>query len=102
MDQPGTAVRSDWRPTRLIYGEVVWYNNHGRLELRVGDENSFVPNYLSSTKPLGRRRKKPLPSNQRELVLATAWRLVFRRPLRTDLLSRAPLSGALCAGDRQP
>ena len=76
MDKPGTALRSEWRPTRLLYGEVIWRRDRARLQLRVGEETSFVPAYFSSVIPPPGRRRKSFPSDQRELVLATAWRLV--------------------------
>jgi superfamily II DNA/RNA helicase len=75
-DQPGGLVKSDWRPTRLRYGEVVWTGQHARLNLRVGDERPFVPRFLTGAVPPIGRRKKIFPDNLGELCLATAWRLV--------------------------
>jgi superfamily II DNA/RNA helicase len=75
-DQPGGLVKSEWRPTRLRYGEVVWRGNTGRLNLRVGDERPFVPGFLTGAVPPNGRRKKPFPNDLGELCLATAWRLV--------------------------
>ncbi|TKB76198.1 MAG: DEAD/DEAH box helicase, partial [Nitrospira sp.] len=75
-DREGTAVTSEWRPTRIRFGEVLWANNHARLELRVGDERPFVPNFFSAQVPPRGRRTTTFPRDQRELVLATAWRLV--------------------------
>ena len=75
-DQPGGLVKSDWRPTRLRYGEVVWNGDHARLNLRVGEERPFVPRFLTEFLPPKGKRKKPFPSNLGELCLATAWRLV--------------------------
>lgn len=72
----GTAIKSDWRPTRIRFGEVLWTGNQARLEIRVGDERPFVPRFFSAKAPLKGKRKKPFPRDQRELVLATAWRLV--------------------------
>lgn len=75
-DQEGTAVTSEWRPTRIRFGEVLWADNRARLELRVGDERPFVPNFFSAQVPHRGKRKSAFPRDQRELVLATAWRLV--------------------------
>jgi superfamily II DNA/RNA helicase len=75
-DHPGGLVQNDWRPTRLRYGEVVWNGQAARLNLRVGDERPFVPRFLASFVPPKGRRKKRFPKDQRELCLATAWRLV--------------------------
>jgi superfamily II DNA/RNA helicase len=75
-DQEGSAIVSDWRPTRIRFGEVLWVGNHARLELRVGNEQPFVPNFFSERVPPKGKRKTAFPRDQRELVLATAWRLV--------------------------
>ncbi|WP_272516773.1 DEAD/DEAH box helicase [Providencia sp. PROV209] len=80
-DQPGEVVKKDWRPTRLRFGEVVWTSPTGRLNLRVGDERPWVQRFISGTVPPNwvypkRRRKRIFPDNQRELCLATAWRLI--------------------------
>lgn len=75
-DHAGDVVKSDWRPTRLRYGEVVWNGHHARLNLRVGDERPFVPRYLTGAVPPIGRRRKIFPADLGELCLATAWRLV--------------------------
>ncbi len=75
-DEEGDAVSVDWRPTRIRFGEVLWRNNRARLELRVGDENPFVPRFFGPQATTRGRRRLSFPNDQRELVLATAWRLV--------------------------
>ncbi len=80
-DCPGELIKHNWRPTRLRFGEVVWNAPTARLTLRVGDERPFVPRFLTSVVPPNfvppkKRRRKPFPADQRELCLATAWRLV--------------------------
>lgn len=76
-DNEGTAVKGDWRPTRLRFGEVLWGNQGAaRLELRVGEERPFVPTFFEAQVPLRGRRRKLFPRSQRELVIATAWRLL--------------------------
>ncbi|MGQ5761983.1 DEAD/DEAH box helicase [Serratia sp. IR-2025] len=80
-DQPGGVVKKDWRPTRLRFGEVVWTSPTARLNLRVGDERPWVQRFLTGTAPPSwvppkRRRTRVFPDNQRELCLATAWRLI--------------------------
>ena len=75
-DEPGDAISSDWRPTRLRYGEVLWQNNRARLNLHVGGEDSFVPNFFGRRQATQGRRKKLFPRDQGELVLGTARRLV--------------------------
>ena len=80
-DQPGDLIKNNWRPTRLRYGEVVWRSPVGRLNLRVGDERPWVQRFIVGSTPPRfvppkRRRDRLFPDNQRELCLATAWRLV--------------------------
>ncbi len=80
-DHPGGLIKNDWRPTRLRFGEVVWSSPTARLNLRVGDERPWVQRFLTGAAPPKRVPPKRLrtrlfPDNQRELCLATAWRLV--------------------------
>lgn len=80
-DHPGGLIKNDWRPTRLRFGEVVWASPGARLNLRVGDERPWVQRFLTGAAPPNwippkRRRTRLFPDNQRELCLATAWRLV--------------------------
>ncbi len=80
-DHPGGLIKHDWRPTRLRFGEVVWSSPSARLNLRVGDERPWVQRLLAGAAPPNwvppkRRRTKLFPCDQRELCLATAWRLV--------------------------
>ncbi|MDW7774371.1 MAG: DEAD/DEAH box helicase [Desulfobulbaceae bacterium] len=80
-DHPGGLIKHDWRPTRLWFGEVVWSSPYARLNLRIGDERPWVQRFLAGAVPPNwaspkRRRTKLFPCDQRELCLATAWRLV--------------------------
>lgn len=80
-DHPGGLIKSDWRPTRLRFGEVTWTSPTARLNLRVGDERPWVERFLTGEAPPNwtppkRRRTRLFPDDQRELCLATAWRLV--------------------------
>jgi len=80
-DHSGGLIKNDWRPTRLRFGEVVWTSPTARLNLRVGDERPWVQRFLTGAAPPNwippkRRRTRLFPDNQRELCLATAWRLI--------------------------
>lgn len=80
-DHPGGLIKHDWRPTRLRFGEVVWASPNARLNLRVGEERPWVQRFLTGVAPPKwvppkRRRTRLFPDDQRELCLATAWRLV--------------------------
>lgn len=73
-DAEDGLVRKNWRPTRLRFGEVTWRGTHARLDARIGDEAPWVENFIAGFVPKGRRTQ--FPRDQRELCLATAWRLV--------------------------
>jgi superfamily II DNA/RNA helicase len=75
-DQSDGLIKDDWRPTRLRFGEVAWRDQHAQLSVSVGDEKPFIPKFVVAKKPNRGRAKKPFPSNQAELCIATAWRLV--------------------------
>jgi superfamily II DNA/RNA helicase len=80
-DQPGELVKSVWRPTRLRFGEVRWSGQSARLDIRVGEERPFVPNFITGFVPPDhvppkRLRTRLFPNSQQELSLATAWRLI--------------------------
>lgn len=74
-DEPDGLHRETWRPTQQRFGLVEWRKNHARLTITLGADQAFIPRYLEATQPTGRRRKL-FPADQRELVIATAWRLV--------------------------
>ena len=80
-DAAGGLIKNDWRPTRLRFGEVVWNGPTARLDLRVGEERPWVQTYLTGAAPPNwvppkQQRTRLFPADQRELCLATAWRLV--------------------------
>lgn len=79
QDEEGESVNSEWRPTDLLFGEAVWNGQRGRLNLTVGEVQSFVPGFIESSIPSLPNpgvRKTPFPKNAQELSLATAWRLM--------------------------
>lgn len=75
-DKEGSPVTCDWRPTRVRYGQVMWQNDHAKLELKVGEEPSFVPSFFVVREATKGTRVNPFPNDHKELVLATAWRLL--------------------------
>ncbi len=80
-DHPGGIIKNNWRPTRLRFGEVVWTSPTARLNLWVGDERPWVQRFITGVAPPNwtppkRRRTRLFPDDQRELSLATSWRLV--------------------------
>ncbi|WP_143078972.1 DEAD/DEAH box helicase [Nonomuraea pusilla] len=74
-DNPDGLHREEWRPTQQRFGLVEWRKDHARLTVTLGPDQPFIPRYFEAKKPTGRRRKK-FPADQREHVIATAWRLV--------------------------
>ena len=75
-DRPGDAVRSDWRPTRLRFGEVSWAGDYARLDVTIGGQRSWVEKFVEAREPAKGKRKEAFPRDHRELCLATAWRLI--------------------------
>ncbi|WBM79900.1 DEAD/DEAH box helicase [Cryobacterium breve] len=60
-DKPGGLVSSDWRPTTLRYGEVVWRGGNARLNVTVGDEEPYVPRFLTESNPRANEEERPFP-----------------------------------------
>lgn len=75
-DRPDGLIKDDWRPTRLRFGEVDWKGQHAQLNVSLGDEKPFIPKFVVAKKPTRGRARKLFPSDQAELCIATAWRLV--------------------------
>ncbi len=71
----GGLHREQWRPTQQKFGLVEWRGDHARLSITLGDDRPFIPRYIEASAPSPPRRKV-FPADQRELVIATAWRLV--------------------------
>ena len=75
-DKPDGLIASSWRPTKLRFGEVIWQGDRARLSVTVGDEEPFVPRFLTQFIPPNGQRRTPFPRDQQELCLGAAWRLV--------------------------
>jgi replicative superfamily II helicase len=74
-DEPDGLHREAWRPTQQRFGLVEWLDEHARLTITLGPDRPFIPRYLDARQPTG-RRMRTFPADQRELVIATGWRLV--------------------------
>lgn len=74
-DEPDGLHQETWRPTLQRFGLVEWLGDRARLAITLGADQPFIPRYFEAKQPTGRRRKQ-FPTSQRELVIATAWRLV--------------------------
>lgn len=75
-DSEDGLIKNSWRPTRLRFGEIDWKVDQGRLNFTVGDEKPYIPKFVVSKKPTKGRARKLFPSDQAELCLATAWKLI--------------------------
>jgi len=78
FDRPDGLIKDKWRPTRLRFGEVDWSaaTQTGRLNIVVGDEHPFVSKFVVAKKTSTRKNAKAYPSDQTELCVASAWRLL--------------------------
>ncbi|MBC6451350.1 DEAD/DEAH box helicase [Actinokineospora xionganensis] len=74
-ETPGGLHREEWRPTQQRFGLVEWRGDHARLSMTLGEDQPFIPRYLEAKEPT-RPRRRLFPADKRELVIATAWRLV--------------------------
>lgn len=76
-DDPTGLHKEKWRPTQQKFGVVQWRSDHARLEMTLsGGQSAFIPRYVEAQRPKIGKRKNQFPSNPRELVISTAWRLV--------------------------
>lgn len=74
-DKDGDALRSNWRPTDLRFGEIVWQRDRAQINFTIGEAQPFIPDYIQHTVPPIGRRTTPFPRDKKELTLATAWKL---------------------------
>ena len=74
-DDPDGLHQESWRPTLQRFGLVEWLGDRARLAITLGSDQPFIPRYFEAKQPTGKRRNQ-FPTDQRELVIATAWRLV--------------------------
>lgn len=75
-DNASGLHREFWRPREQRFGLIEWRDTHARMTMALGDEQSFIPRYIEAVAASSGRRKKAFPANQRELVIASAWKLV--------------------------
>jgi superfamily II DNA/RNA helicase len=78
QDKDDDAIQSDWRPTDLRYGEIVWLGHSAKIDFTIGEEQPFIPRFITPFVPPLRNpglRKKAFPKDAQELTLAAAWKL---------------------------
>ncbi len=59
VDEPGDAVRSDWRPTRQRFGMLAWRGRGARLTLDLTNNGPFLDNFVVQ-KAASRAREEAL------------------------------------------
>lgn len=79
-DKVGLPVKVNWRPTKLKFGEVIWSESAANLVVHEKGKSYKSEGYISEVEPTKysaprRRRRRMFPSDQRELCIATAWKL---------------------------
>lgn len=74
-DKDGGAIQSNWRPTDLRFGEIVWQENSAKIDFTIGEEQPFIPRFITPFVPPIGRRTLAFPKNTKELTLASAWKL---------------------------
>jgi len=77
-DATGTAVHSNWKPTRRRVAILHWFEKSGKLDFYQDDDfdKAFIPRFLTPTAPSSRSRKLPFPKDQAELTVKSTFRLV--------------------------
>ncbi len=78
QDKGGDAIHSNWRPTDLRFGEIVWGGTSARINFSIGGERPFIPNFVTPFVPPYPNpgfRQNSFPNNAQELTLASAWKL---------------------------
>lgn len=72
-DADGTPVKSSWRPTRQRFGTLSWLGQSARLGFDLEPDGPYIRHFVTET-PAIRPRRRPFPSNNKELTLAGAWK----------------------------
>lgn len=76
-DEPGEAVRSDWRPTRQRFGELTWRGQDALLRLDIDDSGPFLDKFVISRPPQG-KEQNPYPRKNSHLTLFAAWEFAIQ------------------------
>ena len=72
-DEPGTPVRSEWRPTRQRFGALRWYGSAARLSFDLDQNGPFIDRFVEAMPAKG-QEKKPYPRKNSHLALFAAWK----------------------------
>lgn len=72
-DVEGSAIQSQWRPTRQRYGALVWQGASAKLSFDLDDNGPFLARFVEQVPPLG-GQKKPFPRGVQDLSIFAAWK----------------------------
>ncbi|AMS45550.1 DEAD/DEAH box helicase [Aminobacter aminovorans] len=71
-DVPGEPVKSIWRPTRQLFGSVIWQGRSARLGFNLRDNGPFVGRFIQEAAPRGQDQRS-YPREVKDLTLFAAW-----------------------------
>lgn len=71
-DEPGEAVRSDWRPTRQRFGTLVWAGTSARLNYDLNNDGPFLAGFVSEMEARLPDRN-PFPRSVGDVAIQAAW-----------------------------
>jgi hypothetical protein len=71
-DAEGSAVKSQWRPTRQRFGSLVWQGSAAKLSFDLNDDGPYLARFVEQISARG-RQTKPLPRDAKDLALLAAW-----------------------------
>ena len=71
-DAEGSAVKSQWRPTRQRFGSLVWQGSAAKLSFDLNDDGPYLARFVEQVPARG-RQTKPLPRDAKDLALLAAW-----------------------------
>jgi len=88
-DSPNNKVESEWRPSRLMLGEISWDGNIARIDYTDTpdsefDQSCFIPHFIEQIETRGKegfgRRRNPFPINKNEVIALSALKFVHDGP----------------------
>ena len=72
-DTAGSAVKSQWRPTRQRFGALVWQGKSAKLFFDANREEPFLTRFVEQVPPRG-SQKTSLPKETKDLTIFAAWK----------------------------
>lgn len=88
-DSSDNKVESEWRPSRLMLGEISWNGKIARIDYTNTPDNEFaqscfIPNFIEQIETYGKegfgQRRNPFPINKNEVIALSALKFVQDGP----------------------